>query len=143
MIYIKTNKIKDAFSTILGGIIILFINNPLCIASYYWGIEDNERNKKLNRLSRKMLPIANNFTKKESPCALDNINRVELFYKVYENIDYLTLKELKILRNFCYALEDRYDLRIKHEVETEDEIYRKYSSELDEKLEKREKEKII
>lgn len=143
MIYIKTNKVKDTFSAILGGIIILFLSNPLFITSYLSSIEDKERNKKLNKLSRKMLPIANNFTRLEVPESLNDINRVELFYKVYEHIDHLTLKELKILRDFCYALNDKYDLTIKHGIETEDEIYRKYSSELDDLIEKRAKEKII
>ncbi len=119
---------------------VLFISNPLYLASYLTCIEDKERKKKLRKLSKKMISIANNFARIDEEM-LDNINHVELFYKVYEHTDYLTLKELKTLRNFCYALNDRYNLTIEYQTESEDEVYRKYSSSLDSLIEKRAKEK--
>lgn len=83
-----------------------------------------------------MIPIANRFvkTEKEKINSLDDINRVELFYRVYRQVDNLTLRELKILRNFCYALYNPYDLRIAtsgDKTESEDQVYRKYSNVLD------------
>ncbi len=52
-----------------------------------------------------MILIANRFEIKEEEkiYLLDDINKVELFYKLYNKLDYLTSKELKLLRNFCYA----------------------------------------
>lgn len=86
-----------------------------------------------------MILIANRFEIKEEEKinSLDDINNVELFYKVYNKLDYLTSKELKVLRNFCYALYNPYDLRIlsDHNMETEDDIYKKYRIILDDCIE--------
>ena len=94
-----------------------------------------------------MILIANRFEIKEEETinSLDNINNVELFYKVYNKLDYLTSKELKVLRNFCYALYNPYDLTIvrEHNIETEDDIYDKYRSILDDCIEEKTKRKII
>lgn len=89
-----------------------------------------------------MVSIANNFARIDKEM-LDNINRVELFYKIYEHTDYLTLKELKTLRNFCYALNDRYNLTIEYQTGGEEQIYQKYSSSLDSLIEKRTKGKTL
>lgn len=95
-----------------------------------------------------MLSIANRFVKAEEEKinSLDDINRVELFYKVYRQVDNLTLRELRILRNFCYALNDPYNLTIiknEQETESEEQVYYKYSSLLDDYMEKKTEEKKI
>lgn len=81
-----------------------------------------------------MISIAYRFVKtEEENILLNNMSYVELFYNVYKQVDYLTLRELKVLRNFCYALYDPYDLTIvsDHRAESEDDIYYKYSNLLD------------
>lgn len=83
-------------------------------------------------------------SEKEKINSLDDINYVELFYRVYGQVDNLPLRELRILRNFCYTLHNPYDLTIIKEnqkTESEDEIYYKYSNILDDYMEK--KRKII
>lgn len=94
-----------------------------------------------------MIIIANRFAKieEEKMNSLDNINNIELFYKVYNKLDYLTQKELKILRNFCYALYNPYNLRklIDYKIKTEHDIYRKYRNILDNCIDEKTKRKII
>lgn len=94
-----------------------------------------------------MVLIFNRFekTEEEKLDSLDNINRVELFYKVYRQMNYLTLRELKILRNFCYALHNPYDLTIAsdYKTESEEEVYYKYSGVLDNYMEKKINRKTI
>lgn len=61
-------------------------------------------------------------------------------------MDNLKLRELRILRNFCYALRDPYDLTITkgdQKTESEDEVYYKYSDVLDDYMEKKTKRKTI
>lgn len=61
-------------------------------------------------------------------------------------MDNLTLRELRILRNFCYTLHDPYDLTIIREeqkTESEDEVYYRYSNRLDNYMEKKAKRKTL
>lgn len=82
-----------------------------------------------------MILIKNRFTnigEEQQSDSLDNINRIELFHQVYSHIDKLTVKELNVLRDFCYTLYDPYDLRISRDnQETEQDIYYQYSSKID------------
>lgn len=86
-----------------------------------------------------MLVIVNNYINAERIASLDEINRIELFYKVYSQIENLKPRELKILRDFCYALYNPYDLTIvrEHDSEREEEIYYKYKDELNNVIEKK------
>lgn len=92
-----------------------------------------------------MLVIANDYKNAEVMTSLDDINRVELFYKAYGKIDNLKSRELKILRDFCYALYNPYDLTIvrEHDPEREDTIYCKYKGVLDNTIEEKTKRKVI
>lgn len=137
------------FSSVVNELLILFVPqllSPLHLASYYTYKKNKEREKELNRLSKKMILIVNRSVKaeKEKINSLDDINYVELFYRVYGQVDNLPLRELRILRNFCYTLHNPYDLTIikgDQKTESEDEIYYKYSNILDDYMEK--KRKII
>ncbi|MCI9279337.1 MAG: hypothetical protein HFJ02_00875 [Bacilli bacterium] len=113
--------------------------STLHLASYYLDQKDKEREKKLYKLSKKMLVIVNNYINAERIASLDEINRIELFYKVYSQIENLKPRELKILRDFCYALYNPYDLTIvrEHDSEREEEIYYKYKDELNNVIEKK------
>lgn len=129
------NKIKDSIEYIERSLLITFFSNmlsPLHIAAHIMSIEDLEREKKLLKLSKKMLKIVNRFKELE----YDNI---KLFYEVYNKKENLSVKELQTLRDFCYALEDKYDLTIKKSPDEEKEydIYYKYSEELDKFLEEK------
>ena len=95
-----------------------------------------------------MISIANRFvkTEEEKLNLLGDVNRVELFYKVYRQVDYLTLRELRILRDFCYALNDPYDLTIRRgdeTLESEDEVYYKYNDMLDNLMDEKTKRKTV
>lgn len=96
-----------------------------------------------------MISIVNRFEKldEEKIDSLDDINHVELFYKAYSQMDNLTLRELRVLRNFCYTLYDPYNLTIiKNGLQTEstDEVYYKYSNVLNNYIiEKKVKRKTI
>lgn len=125
-------------SSVVGEIIVLSVPHllsPLHLASYHSYKVDNERKRKLKRLSKKMILIKNRFTnigEEQQSDLLDNINRIELFHQVYSHIDKLTVKELNVLRDFCYTLYDPYDLRISRDnQETEQDIYYQYSSKID------------
>lgn len=127
----KKDKIKNIISSIASEMLILFVPkllSPLHLASYSYYKKDIEREKRLNKLSKKMLIIANRYTKAKEIILLSDISRVELFYMVYNQMDYLESKELKILRDFCFALNNPYDLTISRdgEPEREDDIYYKY-----------------
>lgn len=125
------------FSSIAGELIILFVPqllSPLHLASYHSYQIGKEREKKLKRLSKKMILIKSRFgdVEEEQLNSLDNIDRVELFYQVYHHLNDLTIKELKILRDFCYALNDQYDLRIsRSDKESEQDVYYRYRSQID------------
>lgn len=69
-----------------------------------------------------MKSIANHYPTIEGKTdAIDN-QHVALFYQVYEHLDSLTVRELKIVSDFCDALYNPYDLRIvtNEEIETEE-----------------------
>lgn len=141
---------KKMISSMASELIILFVPqllSPLHLASYYSYQKNTERQKKLNKLSKKMLLIADDHQKIEEKQlgSLENMNYVELFHRVYRQIEYLNLKELKILRNFCCALYNPYDLTINrnHEIETEEEIYYKYKNILNNVVEQKTKKKIF
>lgn len=136
----KKDKMKNIISSIASEILILFVPkllSPLHLASYYSYKKGIEREKRLNKLSKKMLVIANRYTKAEEMILLNDISRVELFYMVYNQMDHLELRELKILRDFCCALNNPYDLTIvrEGEPEREDDIYYKYKNVLDDTIE--------
>lgn len=138
---------KKVISSISSELLILFVPkllSPLHLASYYSYQKNIECEKRLNKLSKKMLVIANNYIHIEAMTSLDDINRVELFYKVYSQIDNLNPRELKILRDFCYALYNPYDLTIvrEHDPEREDSIYYKYKDVLDKAIEEKIKRKV-
>lgn len=138
-------------SSVASEVLILFLPqllSPLHLASYYFYKKSKDREKELNRLSKKMILITNRFTKieEEKINSLEDINYLELFYNVYRQVDKLTLRELKVLRNFCYALHNPYDLTIikgDQKIEIVDEVYYKYSNELDGYMDKKTKRKII
>jgi len=123
--------------SIVGEIIVLSVPqllSPLHLASYHSYKMGNERKKKLKRLSRKMFLINSRFTNLEDNQLdlLEDINHVELFHQVYNHVDELSVKELKVLRDFCYALDNPYDLRISRDnKEREQDIYDKYRSKID------------
>lgn len=89
---------KNIISSIASEILILFVPkllSPLHLASYYSYKKGIEREKRLNKLSKKMLVIANRYTKAEEIILLNDISHVELFYMVYNQMDHLELRELK------------------------------------------------
>lgn len=98
----QTDTLKSIVRNICGELILLFAPNslsPLHLSSFHKSILEKE-NKQLLKLSKKMSDIADRFL-------IDNksyINNIELFYKVYNQIDDLTIKELNILYEFCYLL---------------------------------------
>lgn len=121
---------RTFFITFLPGML-----SPLHIAGHKLSIDEYNREKEITKWSKKMLQITTRFSKDNSELSKQSkqLDNVELFYIVYNRMDDLTLKELKILRKFCYALRDKYDLTIKrdHEKESEDDIYEKYSDIID------------
>lgn len=122
-------------SSIVGEIVVLSVPHllsPLHLASYHTYKLDQERKRKLKRLSKKMVFIKNRFTNSDQKDSLEDINHVELFHQVYNHIDELKVKELNVLRDFCYALYDPYDLRISRDnQEREQDIYDKYRGKID------------
>lgn len=134
----KTNKVPESVLSIIRTLFIIFLPSllsPLHIAGHQLSIEDSNRQKKILKLSKKMLKIVNHFSQSDSQSNEDfkQLSNVELFYKVYNRIEELSLKELTVLRDFCYALYDKYDLRITRdwEEECENDIYDKYSEVID------------
>lgn len=143
----KTTKRRKIVSSIISDLIILLFPqrlSPLHLASYYTDKKEKEREKRVNELAKKMKSIANHYTTIEGKTdAIDNHHHVALFYQVYEHLDSLTVRELKIVRDFCDALYNPYDLRIvtNEEIETEEKIYYQYHDILDATIEKRGKRK--
>lgn len=77
--------------------------STLHLASYYLDQKDKEREKKLYKLSKKMLVIVNNYINAERIASLDEINRIELFYKVYSHRE-LKTKRTKNIKRFLLCI---------------------------------------
>lgn len=146
----KKTKISKIFSSIASEFVILWmpqILSLLHLASYYTYKKVKEREKRLNELSKKMIIIAKRLEtiEEEKEIAVDSRNYIKLFYRVYEQLDRLTLRELGIIRDFCYALYNPYDLTITRGdgIEREEDIYYQYKSVLDDVIEEMEKERKL
>lgn len=109
------SKLKEIIKNIGGGLLVIFVPglSPLYIASYKYGIDSEECEKELKRLSKKLVKINYRLTGRET-----QTDSKELFCEICKQMDSLSLKELKVLRKFCNAIDKQngLDLRIhRHE----------------------------
>lgn len=134
------NKLKKISFFILRTLVVVFVPNisPLHLVSYKTGIEESQRKRSLSKYKKKMIRILDKFPQSEI-YPRQELDTIQLFYQVYNHIDELTVKELKVLSNFCYLLDNKYDLRISEsgEEESEQDIYYHYSYKIDKFLENR------
>lgn len=134
----QTDTLKRVARSLCRGMIVLFaprILSPLTLASLYESSNTTQK-KKLLKLSKKMLKIIKRISREDSELQ-ELTSNIKLFYEVYNKREFLTLEELEILRNFCYAFEDKNSLVITrpYEEERENDIYYKYSRMIDELIE--------
>lgn len=138
----NNNSFKKISDSILRELILLFIPetlNTLHLASLYNDSKSKERIRKIKICRKKVYKIIIRFKENDLEY-YKQLNNVQLFYTIYNKMEYLDQKELKILRDFCYSLSDKYDLRIRRdedEEETEDQIYYKYSNIIDNIIDER------
>lgn len=138
----NNNSFKKISDSILRELILLFAPetlNTLHLASLYNDSKSKERIRKIKICRKKIYKIIIRFKENDLEY-YKQLNNVQLFYTIYNKMEYLDQKELKILRDFCYSLSDKYDLRIRRdedEEETEDQIYYKYSNIIDNIIDER------
>lgn len=77
--------------------------NALQISSHYSGIEKIKQKRKKLKLSKQMLQIIKK-SQQDFTTLYQQTSDKELFLKVYNSIDDLTLRELKALKEFCCIL---------------------------------------
>lgn len=136
----QTDTLKKVTRSVCRGLIVLFapgILSPLTLASLYESSNTTQK-KKLLKLSKKMLKIIKRISREDSEIQ-ELTSNIKLFYEVYNKRDILTLEELEILRNFCYAFEDKnsHVITRPYEEERENDIYCKYSRIIDELIEEK------
>lgn len=108
----KNETLKRVFRNILGELIVLFAPkalSPLHLASFYKSRQTKER-KELLKLSKKILKINTQISLNDLKNYQQDItsNNIKLFNDVYKRKNDLTLRELKILRNYCLLLKNNY-----------------------------------
>lgn len=106
----QNNLLKKTVGYLYRELILLFAPetlSPLHLASLYKSpITKNK--KQLLKLTKKMLEVYRRLEENDILSNQFNIidNNIKLFYDVYNNKDNLTLKELKILKKYCYTLKN-------------------------------------
>lgn len=105
----QKNPLKKVACNICGELVSLFAYksfNTLHLASLRESSITKEK-KKLLKLSKKIVSIATKFPPNEIEDSEQYANmdcNVKLFFEVYNKMEYLTLKELRLLYDFCYIL---------------------------------------
>ncbi len=106
---------------------ITFIPNmlsPLHLACYSRSQKElEEKKRRFQRLSQKMKEITTRYKEEEEDQEQEPSN-VELFYDVYHHIDDLSLKELKVLREYCSLLKDVNCMKSIQKMEDSLEVFR-------------------
>ncbi len=98
------NNMKKKYHNICGGLLITFFSwtlSPLYIASYGYVLQKNKEKKKLTKLSKKMIKIVS----KNPQIGIDfhvekQCDNEQLFNMIYPKMNDLSVKELKLLRDF-------------------------------------------
>lgn len=113
MISLQQNgKLKRILCNICGELIVLVAPKTLStlhLASFHKSIITNEK-KELLKLSKKMLKITVRFSEDDLQIHKQNETQddITLFYDVYNKRSDLTLKELKILRDYYYLIKSNH-----------------------------------
>lgn len=140
------HKLKQGIKDISARLLILFVPellSPLHIASYKYWLDSKECEKQLNGLSKKLAKIQYRLTGKE-----EEMDPKELFCKITQHLDSLSLKELKVLHQFSDIIykQDRLDLRIHRKDEEIIESILEYGEVIDEYIDEKKvkgKKKIV
>lgn len=98
--------------------------SPLHLACYSRCQKEAEEKKKtFQKVSHKMKEITARYPEKEAPQEEMTPN-IKLFYDVYNHIDELSLKELKVLRKYCSTVDDVNPMRPIREMDSAIEVFR-------------------
>lgn len=95
--------------------------SPLHLACYSRSQKEaEEKKKRFQKLSQKMKEITTRYKEDQE----QESSNVELFYDVYHHIDDLSLKELKVLREYCSLLDDVNCMKSIQKMESSLEVFR-------------------
>ncbi len=126
-----------------GELIVLFFPEKLSVlhlASFHKSIITKEK-KELLKLSKKMLKIIARFSETDLQIyqQAENQNNISLFFDVYNKRNDLTLKELKVLRDYYYLVKSdhRFVINQFYGETSNDHSLIQYSDELDELIDKK------
>lgn len=118
------NTLKKVVRFVCGEFIVLLVPNTLStlhLSSFYKSCVMIEK-KQLLKLSKKTLKIIFLFSENSFPYQQDEIqNYVRLFYEAYSRKNDLTVKELKVLRDFYCLLRSNYSFMTVHQYKEQGE----------------------
>lgn len=103
----KKNKAQDIFFNFCESFLMAFFHhslNSLHIASYAYDIEKRKAQKRKEKLESQMIDITTLLPDYTLNTIYDENNN--LFFNIYQQIDKLTIKQLHILREYCYILRE-------------------------------------
>lgn len=139
----QNDKLKRILCNICGELIVLVAPKTLStlhLASFHKSIITKEK-KELLKLSKKMLKITARFSEDDLQIHKQNETQddINLFYDVYNKRNDLTLKKLKILRDYYYIIKSNHQFVINQfdRQSSDDQSYIQYSDNLDELIDKK------
>lgn len=143
----QNNKLKRIIYNICGELIVLVAPKSLStlhLASYHKSIITKEK-KELLHLSKKMLKIVSRFSQEDLQIhkQTETQDNIHLFYDVYDKKNDLTLKELKILRDYYYLIKNNNSFIMEHfyKKANNEQFYDEYSDILDELISRKQLKK--
>lgn len=133
----ENNRIKKVFKNIVSTTIITIAPSflsPLHLAAYSYCKKEDEKKRQLKKSQKRIENII-----KQTPTCNQNIdynNFKQVFFELYNNIDFLSIRDLEILREFCTLSHNSLNMKDFFQEENKDkiEIYDKYHGEIEDKI---------